>query len=414
MRLQVALLAFALVAAVSAGPDPEKDIGPCDVGEILVHKKCIGCHTADFYAYNQTVCLPYSICNETTQWISIDRTRTSDRVCSPLTICILGTSYETKRPSLRSNRACAPVTVCGAGFMQDIPPTLTTDRTCIPTGQSTHTTTTRTTTPSTMATSSTTPYPAMPCGSEGNVGDAVITENYCTIIFGNIDVESNTVPVLSTFHYNALTFITGFIVNSGGVFTQFLAPHLTYVTTVFDFHQDPALVTLDIHRLQFVGASFYIYENTALTSLLAPALTFIGSDMSIDKLNSLVSLDLSNLATVVGAVNIYTLGAPSISAPKLTFVGGNFMVVTNPSASTFNFAQLTYIAGDFSFYTNPSATALSLNNLGFVGGNQIIVCSNGNMLPMPSKLTSAITGKGKTACQLAMNSLACPVSGPCP
>eukprot|EP00042_Codosiga_hollandica_P056191 m.805504 g.805504 ORF g.805504 m.805504 type:complete len:1461 (-) comp59290_c0_seq12:93-4475(-) len=81
---------------------------PCQRGEFLVSSKCeVCCLPAD-----QPVCLPYTQCDLSTQFIEKEGTLTTDRVCRPRTLrCGLG-YFISSNGTATSNAQCSPCSTC--------------------------------------------------------------------------------------------------------------------------------------------------------------------------------------------------------------------------------------------------------------------------------------------------------------
>ena len=116
-------------------------------------------------------------------------------------------------------------------------------------------------------------------------------------------------------------------------------PALTFVGGFVGFQLNPLLASVQLDRLQYVGASAYFGGNDVLTFLSMPALTYIGQYLTVTDGNpSLLSV---------------------VDLPVLTYIGAYLKVQSNTALSTLNAPSLAYI-----------------ENIGSKGAVALYLCSN--------------------------------------
>ena len=194
----------------------------------------------------------------------------------------------------------------------------------------------------------------MNCASASNINIRTANDTYIAAaclssVTGNINVDGNTNggsnTVLTAVLFPLLTYVGGYfqVWNIAGVgntaLTLIDAHSLAFVNGFLAFDNDPALASLDIPALTFVGQYFQI-DGAAITSLNLPVLTFVGDFFYV--------IQNSNLAS---------LAAPAMN--KIANNGGlsGFIVSLCGNAAGFSYsADVTHAAAGKSCYLPPCAT----------------------------------------------------------
>lgn len=208
----------------------------------------------------------------------------------------------------------------------------------------------------------------------------------CTSIDGRIDVESTALQTLSLPNLTELG--TSISVANNMQLTTLDLPVLakvgdtaaTPVQGLLSLNENPALTTLNLAALQYVGAGgFGVVSAVKLKSLSAPLLTKVDGVCEVYANWELTMLNLPVLATIGGDLQMTSnLALTGLSLPALTSVTGAFQVQGNDLLASVDFPKLTTVSGPtFELYGNAvlptcQAKAVLDHLVGYAGTSNIM------------------------------------------